>query len=134
MEMMTSGASIHYEITGSGARKVVLLHGWGCSVKLMKPVADALADDMTVLSVDFPGHGGSSEPPEPWGVPEYALALKELLESLDFLPCSVVAHSFGGRVTIWLAAAYPDMFNRIILTGAAGIRKPQTEESKKRSE
>ena len=85
MEMHLSGVNMHYELTGSGARRVVLLHGWGCSTDLMKPVADALASDMTVLSVDFPAHGKSSQPPEPWGVPEFAACLEELLVKLDFL-------------------------------------------------
>ena len=123
MEMHLSGVNMHYELMGSGKRRVVLLHGWGCSTELMKPVADALSADMTVLLVDFPAHGMSSQPPEPWGVPEFAACLKELLVKLDFLPCSVIAHSFGGRVTIELASADETLFDRIILTGAAGIRK-----------
>ena len=133
MEIHVSGVDVHYELTGSGARRVVLLHGWGCSTALMKPVADALAQDMTVLSVDFPAHGQSSQPPEPWGVPEFAACLKELLTKLDFLPCSVIAHSFGGRVTIELAAADAEMFERIILTGAAGIRKQADDKASQKA-
>ena len=134
MEMQISGVNMHYEIAGSGEKRVVLLHGWGCSTKLMKPVADHLAKDMTVLSVDFPAHGESGRPPEPWGVPEFAACLKELLTELDFLPCSVIAHSFGGRVTIELASADEHLFERIILTGAAGIRPKGEGKASKRSE
>lgn len=134
MEMLCGGTTIHYELSGSGARRVVLLHGWGCEIKLMKPVADQLAKDMTVLTLDFPGHGQSGRPPEPWGVPEYAAATLELLEKLEFLPCSVIAHSFGGRVAIYLASQDHSLFNKLILTGAAGLRKPQTEEGRKRAE
>lgn len=133
MEMQISGVKMHYELTGSGPHRVVLLHGWGCSVKLMKPVADALAKDMTVLSVDFPAHGDSGRPPEPWGVPEYAKCLLQLLKDLDFLPCSVIAHSFGGRVTIELASADASLFERIILTGAAGIRPAQKQTESRRT-
>ena len=133
MEMHLSGVNMHYELTGAGEKRVVLLHGWGCSAELMKPVADALGKDMTVLSVDFPAHGKSSQPPEPWGVPEFAACLKALLTKLNFLPCSVIAHSFGGRVTIELASAEPNMFDRIILTGAAGIRKQADEKASQRT-
>lgn len=134
MEMHLSGVNMHYELSGSGDKRVVLLHGWGCSVELMKPVADFLSRDMRVLSVDFPAHGASSQPPEPWGVPEFAACLKELLIKLDFLPCSVIAHSFGGRVTIELASADAAMFDRIILTGAAGIRPRKDGKASKRAE
>lgn len=133
MNMQNSGVDMHYEIYGSGAKRVVLLHGWGCSGDMMKSVGQALAQDMTVLAVDFPAHGKSSQPPEPWGVPEFAACLKELLKKLDFLPCSVIAHSFGGRVTIELASADAAMFERIILTGAAGIRKPADGKATKRT-
>ena len=134
MELMVRGAKIHCELTGQGSRRVVLLHGWGCDISLMKPVADALNPDMRVLSVDFPGHGLSSRPPQPWGVPEYAAATLDVLRQLDFLPCAVIAHSFGGRVAAYLASEDTGLFTRIVLTGAAGIRPPQTEEGRKRSE
>jgi len=134
MEMQISGVNMHYEIAGSGEKRVVLLHGWGCSTKLMKPVADHLAKDMTVMSVDFPAHGESGRPPEPWGVPDFATCLLELLKKTDFLPCSVIAHSFGGRVTIELASQDAALFERIILTGAAGIKAPSTGKASKRTQ
>ena len=133
MEMHLSGVNMHYELTGAGEKRVVLLHGWGCSTELMKPVAEALSKDMTVLAVDFPAHGKSDQPPEPWGVPEFAACLKELLTKMNFLPCSVIAHSFGGRVTIELASADSNMFDRIILTGSAGIRNQADEKSNQRT-
>ena len=133
MNLHLSGVDMHYEIYGNGPKRVVLLHGWGCSGDMMKSVGQALAQDMTVLAVDFPAHGKSSQPPEPWGVPEFAACLKELLKKLDFLPCSVIAHSFGGRVTIELASADAAMFERIILTGAAGIRKPADGKATKKT-
>lgn len=133
MDMQIAGVNIHYEMSGAGNRKVVLLHGWGCSSELMKPVAEHLAKDMSVLMIDFPAHGKSSQPPQPWGVPEFAASLKELLVNLDFLPCSVIAHSFGGRVTIELASSDEKMFERIILTGAAGIQAPKDEKKSKQS-
>lgn len=133
MDMTVHGVNVHYELFGKGAKRVVLLHGWGCEIKLMKPVADFLSEDMNVLAIDFPAHGTSTRPPEPWGVPEYAACTLELLRKLDFLPCSVIAHSFGGRVTIELASQDHTLFEKIILTGSAGLRPKQTEEGKKRA-
>ncbi|MBR5345680.1 MAG: alpha/beta hydrolase [Clostridia bacterium] len=125
---------IHRERRGSGEEKILFLHGWGCTGAMMKSVADALAPNAEVMTLDFPGFGESDRPPEPWGVPEYAEAVRALLQEEDFIPCSVVAHSFGGRVAIWLASEYPNLFKKIVITGGAGIKKPQTEEAKKRSE
>lgn len=134
VEMTLEGVRIHYEISGSGEKRVVLLHGWGCSEKLMQGVSDALAPDMTVLRVDFPAHGESGFPPQPWGVPDFAANLLSLLTALNFLPCSVIAHSFGGRVAIELSADHPERFDKLIFTGAAGIRPKTSGEKSRRSQ
>ena len=128
------GVKVSYDLEGTGPGKVLLLHGWGCDGRLMKPAADALNDCFRTLVPDFPGHGESGRPPVPWGVPEFAACLKNLLVKESFLPCHVIAHSFGCRVAAWLAANDPDLFDKMIFTGAAGIRPEPTEESRKRTE
>ena len=134
MKETVNGAEICYRIEGEGKSRVLLLHGWGCDQKMMQPVADALKNDHMTLAVDLPGHGESGRPPEPWGVPEYAECVLRLLERLSFTPCQVVAHSFGCRIAAWIEAEHPGVFEKIVFTGAAGIRPKQTEEGKKRSE
>ena len=129
-----NGTRIYYELSGEGSSRVVMLHGWGCSSKLMQVPAAVLAGEHRVLNIDFPGHGQSDRPPEPWGIPEYAKCLKALLEQLDFVPCAAVAHSFGCRVATWAASEWPELFTRLVFTGAAGLRAPQTEEGRKRAE
>ncbi len=126
-EIMKTG--IWYETVGESGPRVALLHGWGCDHRTMGPVAEALKDRCRLLLIDFPGHGESDEPAEPWGVHEYADQLMTLMEQLDFLPCSVIAHSFGCRVAAAMAAAHPDRFEKLVFTGAAGIRKPDTPEA-----
>ena len=128
-----NGTRVFYETAGETGPRVVLLHGWGCSMELMRPVAESLKADHRVLMLDFPGHGKSSTPPEPWGVPEYAACLLELLRRINFIPCSVVAHSFGCRVTALLAARETAVFEKLVLTGAAGLKKKTTVESEARS-
>ena len=124
---------IHFERMGEGEKRILLLHGWGCDISAMKPVAAALAPDHQVLLLDFPAHGESGRPPEPWGVPEFAACTEELLRKEDFVPCSVVAHSFGARVAAWLASENETLFDRIVLTGAAGLKAPVSEEGQKRA-
>ena len=133
MTKTVNGAQIAYRRTGTGPNRVLLLHGWGASMALMAPVAEALAASMEVISLDFPGFGESGRPPEPWGVPDYAAAVYALCEAEDFLPCAVIAHSFGGRVALLLGSEHPGMFTKMVITGGAGLRAPQTEEGQKRA-
>ncbi|MBQ9198004.1 MAG: alpha/beta hydrolase [Clostridia bacterium] len=128
------GVSLHYEQYGQGDREILMLHGWGCSIQHFEPIAQAMQDDYHITVIDFPAHGQSSQPPAPWGVGDFAECVKQLIERLHIAPCYVIAHSFGGRVALWLAANEPQLIIRMVLTGCAGIRKPQTEEAKKRSE
>ena len=129
------GLTLYTESGGTAGSRVLLLHGWGCSAEThMRPLAARLAGEHRTLAPDLPAHGQSDRPPAPWGVPEYAECLIRLLEQTGFTPCDVIAHSFGCRVAAWIAVERPEMFNRMIWTGAAGIRPTQTEEGKKRAE
>lgn len=121
MDFEHNGAVMHYERLGESGRPLVLLHGWGCSGETMAPLMRDLSADHRVMAVDFPGHGKSPEPPEPWEVTEFALITRALMEKEGFIGADVIAHSFGGRVTLYLAAEYPDTFRRLMLTGCAGI-------------
>ena len=127
------GVRFFYELRGDHGSRAVLLHGWGCSSKLMEKLAEFLQEDHQVLLLDFPGHGQSGRPPEPWGVPEFAASIRHLLLKLDFLPCAAVGHSFGCRVAAWAGSEWPDMFTKMVFTGAAGLRAPVTEEARKKN-
>jgi len=134
MQITLSGVSLHYEQFGSGDQHILMLHGWGCEIKHFEPSAKALKDRYHVTVIDFPAHGASSRPPKPWGVSEFANCIKELIVALNIAPCDIVAHSFGGRVALYLGANAPQLVKRLVITGGAGLRKPQTEEQKKRSQ
>ena len=134
MWIESMGTRVFYEISGENGPRVALLHGWGCDSSLMKSLREALSADHQVLVIDFPGHGQSGRPPQPWGVPEYAGCLRGVLEELRFVPCALVGHSFGCRVAAWAASEWPEMFTKLVFTGAAGLKKPPTEEGRRRSE
>lgn len=129
MQLDIRGVRVDVTTGGNHGRGVLLLHGWGCSAQMMSSVQQALEGRMRVAAIDFPGHGKngkSAPPPQPWGVPDYMEMTAEVIRRLDLAPCDIVAHSFGARVALLLAATYPEMVGRMILTGAAGIKKPQT--------
>ncbi len=127
-----NGARVYYEQSGQG-KDVLLLHGWGCTTEHFRPIITDLEKDFRITVIDFPGHGKSSRPPEPWGVPEFGECVRQLLDQLQINACHIIAHSFGGRVALYLSSHYPERVEKMVLTGCAGLKKPQTEEQKKRS-
>ena len=127
------GVQLHIEQYGNLGPNVLFLHGWGCAIGHFKPIIDELKNEYRITVIDFPAHGESSAPPFPWDVHDFTAMTAELIRKLDIAPVHVVAHSFGARVAICLAADHPELVGRIILTGAAGIRPEQTEAKKKRN-
>ncbi len=124
------GADINYEVFGQdGGIPVLILHGWGASIEAMTSIWRFLdgQNKYKVYVIDFPGESNkSSVPPEPWGVPEYGEMVKKFIEQNKIEKPNVIAHSFGGRVTIYLASKYQDLFDKIILTDAAGVKPKMT--------
>ena len=121
----------NYEESGGPCEEAVLfLHGWGCDGQIFAPIMKQL-QRYRLITLDFPGHGKSSEPDTPWGVADFAKGVLELLDHLDIVRCSVIAHSFGGRVAIYMAATHPERISRLVLCGSAGIR-PKTDPEKEK--
>ena len=124
--MDSTQQTIDYKTCGNGSN-VLLLHGWGCNKDTMDVIYNALSADFRLMSIDFPGFGNSPAPSSAWDVTDYMEALATFLQEQNFYPCHVIAHSFGARVAILLGATHPEMVDKMVLTGAAGLipkRKP----------
>ena len=117
------GLRIRYKQAGQGA-PILLLHGWGGQVESVDPIANALAQQFAITSIDFPGHGESSLPPRAWHVSDFLDATLKVMDRLELPQPGIVAHSFGGRVSIKLAAQYPQRAGRILFTAGAGVVPP----------
>ncbi len=134
MEISLNGLPVYYEQAGTKGQNVLLLHGWGCTSGHFAPIIKDLSADYRVTAIDFPAHGHTPEPPAPWDVHDFARLTAELIRGLALCPVDIIAHSFGARVAVCLAAESPDLVRRLVLTGAAGIRKPPDEKSARRTE
>jgi len=108
--------------TPSDAPPVLILHGWGASIDAVGSIVNGVGATLDVIAVDFPGFGETDLPPHAWTTADYAQWILELLDAIAVTRCSIVAHSFGGRVTLQLMAAQPGRVARIVITGGAGLR------------
>lgn len=134
MLLKANGADVYCEQHGEGTPGVLLLHGWGCSTELWKPVTERLSKRTCVTVLDFPGHGKSGRPPVPWGTEAYCEMVAQLIQTLGIEGCDIIGHSHGGRVTLLLAAEHPELVGRLVLTGSAGLRGKPTPQQQKRSQ
>lgn len=132
MTIELNGASVYYEQHGQG-HPTLVLHGWGGKCESFAPLLRDCADALHMTALDFPGHARSGDPPEPWSVTEYMEMTAQLLRALDIPRAHIVAHSFGGRVALVLAATYPELVGRMVLTGVPGLKTMPSPSQKARS-
>ena len=119
MKIKINNINVNYIQYGEGS-DVLLLHGWGQNIQMMKPLGDNLCSNHRITIIDFPGFGESDEPLEPWTVKDYALLVEELVKKLNIKKPTIIGHSFGGRVAIRYSARNP--ISKLVLFGSPCIR------------
>ena len=112
--------NINYIQYGSGS-DVVLLHGWGQNIAMMKPIGDRLQKNHRITILDFPGFGESEEPKTALTVYDYCEILEELLKKLKVKKPVIMGHSFEGRIAIIYASR--NEVEKVVLFGSPCIRK-----------
>jgi len=101
--------SLHVESIGSG-QPLLLIHGWGMHGGVWTDVAQKLASDFRVLSVDLPGFGASAP------LPLTNLdALVQALSQQFSEPLDVLGWSLGGQVALHWAQREPAKVQRLVL-------------------
>lgn len=113
---------MYFQKIGNG-RPTIFLHGWGCDGSIFRTVAEKLPNNKCYL-VDFNGFGKSPLPPKTgWGVEDYAAALAIFFKQHNLKDVLIVAHSFGCRIAMVLAAKYPLFVDKMLLVAPAGCRR-----------
>jgi pimeloyl-ACP methyl ester carboxylesterase len=100
---------LYYERTGDSDSTVVLVHGGWTDHRSWQFVAPALAERHQVVSYDRRGHSRSERPTTPGSRRLDEDDLAALIETLDLGPVHLVGNSYGGSISLGLAARRPDL-------------------------
>lgn len=120
MKINVNNVNVNYIQYGEG-KDVLLLHGWGQNIQMMRPIGDNLCSNHRITIIDFPGFGESDEPSTPWTIDDYSLLIENLVRELNIRKPIVMGHSFGGRVAIHFSANNP--IEKLVLFGSPCIRE-----------
>ena len=106
------------------SRPLIILHGWGASKKIMQPLGRMLAFHHDCYVIDLAGFGESSEPPLAWKIDDYADSIQAWVEHIGLLKFDILAHSFGGRITLKLLTRpwSKEHVQNVLITGGAGMK------------
>ena len=119
MNIKVQNLNVHYIQYGKG-KDILLLHGWGQNIEMMKPLGDAFGDHFRITILDFPGFGKSDSLNEAWSVSDYSCFLEEFIKIVDIKKPIVIGHSFGGRIAIRYSSQNP--IEKLVLFGSPCIR------------
>ena len=108
--------NINYIDYGEGENTIVLLHGWGQNIEMMKPIGDKLSKENRIVIVDLPGFGQSSEPDTIWTIYDYAECINKLLTEINVDNPIMIGHSFGGKISLEYASKYKTQ--KLVLFGS----------------
>ena len=105
---------------------LIILHGWGQDRSVWHKFA-ADFDAANAIAWDLPGFGAEPLVSEDWGVPDYATWVVNKIESQKLENVVLCGHSFGGRISSYIAAQHPAWLRGLILDGAPSIYRPSLD-------
>ena len=131
MKKNLNGLNITYRFHKGEGVPILLLHGWGGNLNSFRFLENFLVSkNCSVITVDFPGFGGSDMPLETFELDDYYKIVSQLLMAENIEKVNIIAHSFGGRVALLFVYNEPQKLNKLMLVDSAGL-KPKFSLSKK---
>src|SRR5690348_13516043 len=111
---------------------MVFLHGWGGSRESLRGIATLFQHTHRVHLIDLPGFGEAPAPPPDWDTIQYTDLVQQYL--LERISGSVilVGHSFGGRISVRLAARHLPQIRGVVLMGVPGLPLPALSKARLR--
>ena len=107
---------LYYEKEGEGS-PVIMLHGNGEDHTIFDGLVPSLSREHTVYLLDSRGCGLSS-PSEAYHYKDMAQDVVNLIRSTGIKRPSIFGFSDGGIIGLLIAAAFPDMLEKLIVCGA----------------
>lgn len=102
-------------------RHLVFLHGWGLNRDSLRGIALLFQHVFRVHLIDLPGFGDAPAPPPDWDTVHYADLVDRYLAERLSGSVVLVGHSFGGRVSLRLAARRQPQVRGVVLLGVPGL-------------
>ncbi|MBY0360151.1 MAG: alpha/beta hydrolase [Candidatus Obscuribacterales bacterium] len=118
---------------GSQGHPILLMHGWGQSLYSLQALGELLGKTHQVHLIDLPGFGKSPAPDEDWDTKQYAERIYQYVKENNLKQVDLLGHSFGGRVSIRLTSAHPEIVRSMILINSGGLKRTLTGKRKLRA-
>ncbi len=116
-----NGIRLHYLDYPGGEPAIVLMPGLTANCRCFDAVAGGLAPRFRVLALDLRGRGLSDQPEQGYTLADHAADLLGLFDALDIPAATLGGHSYGGLLTVFMAANHPERVGRAIILDAGKL-------------
>lgn len=124
-----NGIDLHFIEYKNAEPPLLLMHGLTANAHAFDGLVKAgLAENFSLISVDFRGRGLSSKQELRYGIEEHAQDIMGLLDLLKIDAIMLCGHSFGGLMATYLAFHFPERFTKVIILDAAPKMNPKAAE------
>ena len=130
-----NGVNTHYYEAGAG-EALILLHGGGAGADSFgnwRGCMAGFAEHFHVYAVDMVGFGFTGKPdPSEYAYTQQARNehIIGVIEALGLSSVNLIGNSMGGCTSMGVAVERPDLVDKLVLMGSAGVRAPITDELK----
>lgn len=122
----TNGIKLHTLDHPGAAATIVLMHGLTANAHAFEGLV-AAGLPYRLISVDLRGRGLSDKPESGYSMADHAADIVGLLDALGLEQVVLGGHSFGGLLTCYIAANYPQRVTQCIVMDA-GFLHPNVRE------
>jgi esterase len=106
------------EFGRSDGAPLIILHGFFASSRNWKFIAEKLAVSHRVFAVDLRNHGASPHHPL-MDYPLMAEDIRRFMARRGLTKTSLLGHSMGGKIAMWLALTEPELIDKLIIADIA---------------
>lgn len=114
---------LFYKTYGHTGKPLIILHGLFGMLDNWHSIAQKLALNFTVFTVDLRNHGHSFHSGD-MNFKVMCDDIKRLMDHLQLPSADFIGHSMGGKLVMSLAGEYPQLINRAIIADIAPRKYP----------
>ena len=127
--IQVNGIQLHYLEHSGNNGPLLLMPGLTANAHSFDGLVKAgLSPAMRVLAVDLRGRGMSSKPANGYSMFDHAEDIIGLLNALEIKDVALGGHSFGGLLSLYMAAYYPERVKKLVVIDAAGSMHPKVRD------
>ena len=111
---------LDYKKTGNSGSNILILHGLFGNKRNWQSIANYLSTDHQVYTLDLRNHGNSDHANE-MTYPIMATDVVAFIKEFNLSAISLIGHSMGGKVAMYLALNYPHLIKQLVIVDIAPV-------------